>query len=113
MPNHQNLTLRFLLTFVILGIFLPRFGVVTLWQSLFTAAVVTLVSHVSDFILFSKLRESATLVVDTVLNTFIIWLVQLITPFMYISLSGALIVSLLFALSQLLLYNLTRRQHGK
>jgi|GEM_PF-5878180 len=111
MNNRPNITLRFLLTFVILGIFLPRFGVVTLWQALFTAAVVTLVGYISGFIVLSKIRGSATIVIDAVLNTFTIWLVQLITPFMYISLSNALIVSLLYALSELFLYNIMRKQY--
>jgi hypothetical protein len=109
--NRPNITLRFLVTFIILGIFLPRFGVITLWQALLTASVVTLVSYISGFIILSKIRGSVTLVIDVVLNTFMIWLVQLITPFMYISLSGALIVSLLFALAQLLLYNIMRKQY--
>jgi hypothetical protein len=112
MLNRRNVTIKFLLTAVILGVILPRIGAVTMWQALFTAAVVTLLGYVIDFVMISKVSGLATLVLDAVLNTFIIWLVQLITPFMYVPFTGAFIASLFLTVSELFLHNFLQRQYS-
>lgn len=110
MRNRRNVTLKFLLTAVILSIILPRLGVVTIWQALFAAAVLTLAGYVADFVLITKLSGSANLVIDTVLNTFLLWFVQLITPFMYLSFSFAFIAALFLTMAEMVFHSFLHRQ---
>ena len=108
--NRRNVTVRFLLTAVILGILLPRLGAVTLWQALFAAAVTTLGGYLSEFALLSKINTPALSVIDTILNTFLLYLVQLITPFMYLSFTNAFIVALFITMAELVLQVFFHRQ---
>jgi len=110
MRNRRNVTVKFLLTAVILSILLPRLGIVTMWQAMFAAAVLTLAGYITDFILIAKINGPATLVIDTVLNTFLLWFVQLITPFMYLSFSAAFIVSLFLTMAEMVFHTFLRRQ---
>lgn len=110
MHNRQNVIIKFLLTAVVLGILLPRLGVVTMWQALFAAAVVTLVGYITDFVLITKISGPGILVIDTVINTFIIGLVQLITPFMYIPFSATFISALFLTMLEAVLHLFIRRQ---
>jgi hypothetical protein len=111
--NRQNITIKFLVAAVILGIFLPRLGVVTMWQSIFAAAVATLVGYLSDFVMLPKVNGMTTLVIDAVLNTFVIWLVQLVTPFMYVSFTNSFIAALLLTVAEVFLHIFLRRQYLK
>ena len=110
MRNRRNVTVQFLLAAVILSILLPRLGVVTMWQALFAAAVLTLAGYITDFLLFAKINGPAALVIDTVLNTFLLWFVQLITPFMYLSFSAAFIIALFLAMAEMVLHIFLQRQ---
>lgn len=110
MHNRRNIIIKFLLSAVILGILLPRLGIVTMWQALFAAAVITLTGYITDFIMLTKISGPAVLAIDAILNTFVIWIVQLITPFMYIPFSAAFIVSLFLTMTEVVLHVFIRRQ---
>lgn len=110
MYSHRNLTIKFLLTTIILGVLLPRLGVVTMWQAFFAAAVLTLIGYITDFFMLTKINSPAILVIDTILNTFIIWFVQLITPFMYVPFFSAFIASLVLTMAEFILHIFLRRQ---
>lgn len=113
MYNHRNLIIKFLLTIIVLTILLPRVGIVTIWQALFAAAVLTLIGYIMDFIMLTKVNNPIILAIDTVINTFIIWVVQLITPFMYVSFTSAFIVSLFLTMAEFILHTFLRRQMSK
>jgi hypothetical protein len=81
-----------------------------MWQALFTAAVVTLAGYITDFILVTKINGPGTLIIDAVQNTFLIWLVQLITPFMYVSFSSIFITALFLTMAEAFLHVFLRRQ---
>lgn len=110
MHNRRNIILKLLLSAVILGILLPRLGIVTLWQALFAAALVTLAGYISDFIVLTKISGPEVIAIDIILNTFVIWVVQFITPFMYLPFATAFIVSLFLTLAEVVLHVFRQRQ---
>ena len=113
MHNRRNITIKFLVAAVILGIFLPRMGAVTMWQALFTAAVVTLVGYLSNFVMLSKVSGVTTLLLDAIVNTLVIWVVQLITPFMYVPFTSAFIASLLLSAGDIFFHTFLLRQYNR